>query len=247
MIISSVKIAIPSFDSLGVKGLEDPYGIELSKNRDLNFVTKPLTKESYTARTELFSMYRTQEEMAFKWLMKLKWHIQDNDLRKKVNKEVKPRGLMLLALLDLCINLHPWLSDQYRNYAELFSYCKLDMDRQIAHHCFNCDEQDLGSKNADTKKERELITNLKCGENPYDCEFMPAMAHLFDVAIDYGWRDYGQPKKPFSDQWDAFIKAYKSWVEILDVRGKSTFISRGKLYEQKGRGKQKALVKRNAF
>jgi len=247
MFISHVKVTLPSFDSLVVRDLENPYGIELSKNRDLKFITKPLTKESYIARTELFSMHRVQDEVAFKWVMKLKWHIQDNDLRKKVNKEVKPRGLMLLALLDLCINLHPWLSDNYRNYAELFSYCKLDMDWQIAHHCFNCDEQDLGSKNADTKKEREIIANLKCGENPYDCEFMPAMAKLFDVALDLGWHDHGQPKKPFSDQWYAFIKSYKSWVEHLDVYGKSTFISGEKLYEQIGKGKQKALVKRNVF
>jgi len=242
MFVSHVNVALPSFDSLVVRDLENPYGIELSKHRDLKFVTKPLTKESYTARTELFSMYRNQEEFAFSWVMKIKWHIQNPKLRTKAAKETKPRGLMLLALLDLCINLHPWLSDHYKNYAELFAYCKLDLDWQIAHHCFNSDDQYLGSKKADTAKERKIIDGLKCGENPYDCESMPAMARLFDVAIHYGWRGYREPKKPFSNQWDDYMQSYKSWVECLDNIGKSTYIVGGNIYEQIGKGKQRRLI-----
>jgi len=242
MFISHVKIAIPSFDSLVVKDLEDPYKSELSKNRELIWITKPLTKQSYLARTDLFVMYRNQDELAFKWLLKLKFHIQDNELRTKASKEVKPRGEMLLALLELCIHLHPWLSDRYRNYADLFAECKRDMDMHVAIHCYNCDEQSSGSKKADTARERQIIDQLKCGENPYDCRLMPAMSRLFDVAINYGYHDRDKPKKPFSTQWHAYLKSYKSWVERLDTIGKSTFVFNDSLYEQSGKGKQKTKV-----
>jgi len=251
-----MKLAVfemPCFRSPDVALLEDPYGTELALNRSVQVPIKAMSDDSFLAREYLFNLYLAGEEIAFMWLQKHKWKIQNNLLRKKVNKDMESRGLFLYALVELCKELHPFLSFRdssrlsFRDYAHLFSEVKLDLNREVLHHIFNGEDQDRGSKKADTAKEREKIASLKKGLNPYDSKFMPAMSALMDVAIKHGFDDGSKVVKISEKYWLNFIRQYKSQVEQLDKCGKSTFIKNGQIYEQLDRGNAVKLLYRNVF
>jgi len=223
--------------------LADPWDKEILKSqKGVSMTTEDL--KSFTARwAEYFFVYRQQEYIALLWCFKHEWGLKIPELRYRIFKKFESRGILLQKRLQLCIQCHPYYSrcfgdTNYRDAGHWFEEIRIDINQVNANHIFSQPEQDRGNKKADTKRHRETLNALKCGENPCDETNTPHLWKLIEIGLNFGNKGSRQQMQSISNAWTAYLKAYSAYITDKD---RSTdhgdfFISNGNLMMHKGKG-----------
>jgi len=216
--------------------LEEPWANEIPSPKGISWTHNK--DDSFGARLINFERYRLQTNVALLWCIKHEWGIKIPELRQQKFKKFETRGLVLQQRLRLCIQIHPYYPSGYRNAAHWFAEILRDSDQINAEYIFNQPEQSRGNKKGDIQKHREILHDLKCGDNPFDKRELPNLSQLIDIAILHGHKDNKQKLKPIADTWKAYLNAYAAYITFRDRSEDHCdfYISDNKLMVQRGKG-----------
>ena len=216
--------------------LEEPWKNEIPSPKGISWT--PYKDDSYEARFVNFVRYRHQTNVELLWCIKHEWGIKIPELHQQKFKKFESRGLVLQQRLRLCIQVHAYYPSGYRNAAHWFGEILRDSDQCNADYIFNQSEQSRGNKKSGIQNHREILHNLKCGDNPFDERELPNLSQLIDIAILHGHKDSQQKLKPIADTWKAYLKAYSAHITFRDRSEDHCdfYISDDNLMVQRGKG-----------
>ena len=128
---------------------------------------------------QLERILRSQWEVTLRWVAKLKWRNPDLIiLDHKEFKALKPQAEVLLAFLNLCIELHTGFGSEYHNAGAWWRDIALEFQCTLRSDYYRHTEFFL-AKNSKSR----IVRKISRGENPFDPIDLKRMHYLAESAI----------------------------------------------------------------
>lgn len=177
-------------------------------------------------------------EVAKKWVLKLEW---DNRIRPHqktlISDALKPRGLFLLAIFNLCercVSCNDYFDIKT---GEWYQHCVVELKNLELDSLYNPPKiYNNNYKKSLLDIDKARLATLKKFENPYQTKYL---TKLIDMAISLSEKSNTFNRKYYK----TFLAAYKEHIKEIESNrwGVAYIDNKGKYFNQGGRGRYGAV------